>query len=299
MYDQAIDFEGFNNVGKIILFKQTCHNLAIYYARRAVLNLLEQWPEADSNLILDDKEAALKFLKMVSFEAIFSSSTYCNNSLLIRLRTLLTKYYELEATHKTIASFNESLFAECVVAPIKDLETKYLKDKQIIIPKKPKANAANDKDKNALSGNFFTGRINNETELDLPFIDFSLWITQIMFNSTNPAVYSKALRPDLLFSVFGLLTTVRQNKALGWGMAIFSLNFLEFLRVKIAEVLKIYPNLKNMLFSHEYVVRLHEYLHLMKQREKVESYSRRAQIVSELLISLNRFISLYYEIYYN
>lgn len=37
--------EGLNNVGKLVQFKQINHNLAIYYARRIILMLLEQWPE--------------------------------------------------------------------------------------------------------------------------------------------------------------------------------------------------------------------------------------------------------------
>lgn len=53
LYDSVVDSEGLNDVGKLILFKQTNHNLAIYYARRIILSLLESWPSNIPNKLLE------------------------------------------------------------------------------------------------------------------------------------------------------------------------------------------------------------------------------------------------------
>jgi len=42
LYDEFIDFENLNKVGKLICFKQLSHNLVILYARRIVLSLIEK-----------------------------------------------------------------------------------------------------------------------------------------------------------------------------------------------------------------------------------------------------------------
>ena len=74
MYDACIDFEGLNSIGKIILFKQTNRNLSILYARRVILRLLELEKEDKENFLLENEELAIKYLKLIYFEAIFNSS---------------------------------------------------------------------------------------------------------------------------------------------------------------------------------------------------------------------------------
>jgi len=89
-----VDSESLNDVGKLILFKQTNHNLAIYYARRIILSLLESWPANIPNKLLAKKDTAINFLKLISFEGIFSSSAFSNNTLIFRVQKLVKKYFE-------------------------------------------------------------------------------------------------------------------------------------------------------------------------------------------------------------
>ena len=103
IYDGCIEFEGLNNIGKIILFKQTNRNLSILYARRVVLRLLELEKEEKEIFLLENSEIAIKYLKLVYFEAIFNSSQFCNNELLLRVSRIVTDLLEKAPTNEKIA----------------------------------------------------------------------------------------------------------------------------------------------------------------------------------------------------
>ena len=282
-YDSCVEFDLVNSVGKVILFKQTNFNLAIYYARRAILSVLEFWPEDKINFIIENSEMSLNFLKLISFEGIFSSSTLQNNILLNRVCKLLAKYLDdnVLSKNKMICSFIDKIFEECVIKPIKELENKYLGDGA---KSKKKKNLSKDKTEPEDNVNYFTGRLNNESEINLPFLDFSLKIAELFIKSKNPEVYKKIIRFDLLFSFLGLITVIRQNKSLGWGLMIFSMKFIDFLK-KNHDLNK---DEKINLFQNSNVKKLHEFLHSCKNREKSDAHSRRTQIVTELMIFLNK-----------
>ena len=48
--------------------------LSILYARRVILRLLELEKEDKENFLLENEELAIKYLKLIYFEAIFNSS---------------------------------------------------------------------------------------------------------------------------------------------------------------------------------------------------------------------------------
>lgn len=270
LYDNSIDFEAMNRIGKIILFKQTNYNFSIYHARRAILTLLNNWNSNLEDLFFENTEELLRFMKLICFEAIYSSSTFCNNSLINNLKNLLLSFFELQKTNKKVSEFLDLIFNKCVLEPLFDLQKKYL-------------NPNPEKQEKLTS---FTGRINNECEIDAPFLDFSLWLAQIYFNSNNEEVSCKMLRLDILYVILGLLTVIKQNKSLGWGMIAFCLDFLEFLKQNLKKMVKFDKTLLN-LFNQENVLRLHNYLYSLRSREKIESHSRKTQMITEIMINLN------------
>ena len=271
LYDNSIDFEGMNRIGKIILFKQTNYNFSIYHARRAVLNLLENWNSDLEALFLENHEQLLRFVKLICFEAIYSSATFCNNSLINKLKKLLLSFFDFQKTNEKISNFLGIIFEKCVVEPLIELQKKYLVTKS---------------EKHTDKVSSFTGRINNECEIDAPFLDFSLWLAHIYFNSSNEEVSNRMLRLDLLYIILGLLTVIKQNKSLGWGMIAFCLDYMEFLKQNLKKVMKQDKTIYN-LFNQENIIRLHNYLYSLRSREKVEAHSRKTQMLTEILINLN------------
>ena len=272
LYDNSIEFEGLNRIGKIILFKQTNYNFSIYHARRAMLTLLHNWNSNLESLFFENTDKLLRFMKLICFEAIYSSAIFCNNTLINQMKSLLLKFFELQKTNKKVADFLDVIFEKCIVEPISELQKKYL--------------VQGSEKHNAEKASGFTGRINNECEIDAPFLDFSLWLAHIFFNSQNEEVSGKLLRLDLLYTILGLLTVLRQNKSLGWGMIVFSLDYLEFLKQNLKKLLKADPTIFN-LFNQEYIIRLHNYLYNLRSREKIEAHSRKTQMITEILINLN------------
>jgi len=271
LYDNSIEFEGLNRIGKIILFKQTNYNLSIYHARRAVLTLLQNWNSNLESLFFENTDQLLRFMKLISFEAIYSSAIFCNNSLINQMKNLLLKFFDLQKNNKKVSDFLNFIFEKCVVEPLFELQKKYLSQAS---------------DKHAEKSSSFTGRINNECEIDAPFLDFSLWLAHIFFNSSNEEISGKMLRLDLLYIILGLLTVIKQNKSLGWGMIVFCLDYLEYLKQNLKKLMKADSTIFN-LFNQEYVIRLHNFLYSLRSREKIEAHSRKTQMITEILINLN------------
>lgn len=160
MYDACIEFEGLNNIGKIILFKQTNRNLSILYARRVILRLLELEKEDKEIFLLENQELAVKYLKLVYFEAIFNSSQFCNNELLLRVSRIMTYYLEKAETNEKIAEFVELILKTCIVEPLEELEKKYLSN-------------------NEKKGECFSGMISSESNLEQPYLEFSLHLATL------------------------------------------------------------------------------------------------------------------------
>lgn len=271
LYDNSIDFESMNRIGKIILFKQTNYNFSIYHARRAVLTLLNNWNANIEAFILENTDQLLRFMKLICFEAIYSSAIFCNNALINKIKDLLTKFFDLQKENAKIREFLSLLFEKCVVESIFDLQKRHLQ-------------GASEKSREKTLA--FTGRINNECEIEAPFLDFSLWLSHLYFNSVHEEIHEKMLRLDLLYVILGLLTVLKQNKSLGWGMITFCLDYLEFLKANLKKLVAKDPSIFQ-LFDQENVLKLHNYLYGLRSREKIEAHSRKTQMISEILINLN------------
>lgn len=392
LYDSLVDVEGSNRIGKIILFKQTSHNLTIYYARRALLLLLE----SSATLPLLPTQSLLRFIKLLSFEAIFSSSVFCDSALLIRLRTFLLSLFKRANDNPKLVPIIDILFQNTVLNPLSELESKYLgskreegrreglrkdelgkkeeeslkstdvkpikeelnkkliekgdgpinkeekkdgkkegkkegkkseedeyakklaekaayaKPSQPILKKEEiKSNTISENNKpnsNLNKGQVssqeegrkedggerrkegegpkwaFNGKLNNESEIDKPFLDFSLWMAQTFCSCGVAEVEAKMVRTDVLFSVIGLVTVIRQNKSLIWGVMTFLMDYIEFLKRNLALLLS---SSSFHLYSSSHVLRLHSYLHLLKSKEKSESHSKKTQMLAEVLLNLN------------
>ena len=268
LYDILIDFEGLNKIDKIILFDKTNYNLGIYYARRSILRLFEIWPEDVENFLLKDVDLMLKFLKFICFEGIFSSASFCNNILLNRVCNLFNNYFE---KNDKIKEFNDKIFENFVLEPIFNLEKRYVINEN-------------------KSGNGYIGKLNNEEEIELASLDFSLKIAELFMKSKNKLISKKMVRLDLLYSILGLITVIKQNKFLGWGVMVFTINFTKFLEENmIKEEEENSMCVKMNIFENENFKLLHEYFQMIKAKEKLESHSKKAQILTELMIYLNLF----------
>jgi hypothetical protein len=130
----------------------------------------------------------------------------------------------------------------------------------------------------------FNGKLNNESEIDKPFLDFSLWMAQTFCSCGVADVEAKMVRTDVLFSVVGLVTVIRQNKSLIWGVMTFLLDYIEFLKRNLTLLLS---SSSLHLYSSSHVLRLHSYLHLLKSKEKSESHSKKTQMLAEVLLNIN------------
>ena len=69
---------------------------------------------------------AIKYLKLVYFEAIFNSSQFCNNELLLRVSRIVTDLLEKAENNEKIAQFVELLYKTCIIEPLEELNKKYL-----------------------------------------------------------------------------------------------------------------------------------------------------------------------------
>ena len=270
LYDELIDFEDTNDIGKLIVFKHLNYNILIFYARRAVLNLLEKWPKDVENDFLVDEKSQGEFLgliKRLSIEAIFSSCSFGNNDLLNRIKNLFNFVFSAEAKSEQGVSFVDKLFQEHVEQSLNSLE------------KIVKSHISTD---NKDAGGKFNTRLPSEIDIEHPCLDYSLWVLQNMLNSPN--VRAKALKLDILYTLFGLIPAIKNNKYLLWGVLVFCLKVVNAVR----ENLSIFETQDKNILNNEKVKSLYNYFFLLKNKEKVESLSRRTQLLSELIINLNR-----------
>lgn len=271
IYDSCIEFEGLNHIGKIILFKQTNRNLSILYARRVLLSLLEQEKEERELFLLENPEMAIKYLKLVYFEAIFNSSQFCNNELLLRVSRIVSYLIEKSETNEKIGEFVELLYKTCIMEPLEELDKKYL-------------NCNESKKKE-----FFSGMISSESNLEQPYLEFSLHLASLFMKSKNPKMMTKMMKLQILYTLIGLVTKIKGNKSLGWGLLIFCLNYTQFLREWYqANGLGKEEGIP-MIFANNNIKLLHNYVNAQKMKEKAGNYSRKTQLAIELLIFLNKF----------
>jgi len=264
IYDELIDFEDTNDIGKLIIFKHLNYNILVFYARRAVLNLLEKWPQGvENNFVVDDKSQTefLELIKRLSIEAIFSSCTFGNNSLLNRIKGLFNFVFT------TSSSLVDKLYSEHVEKSLQILE-------RIV-----KSNAE-EKD----AGGKFNTRLPSEIDIEQPCLDYSLWVLQNMLTSTSANVKAKALNVETLYTIFGLIPAIKNNKYLLWGVLVFCLRIINAIRENLATLTL--PSKE--ILTNQKVQSLLNYFFLLKSKEKVESFSRRTQLLSELIINLNR-----------
>ena len=292
-YDELLAFESMNQIGKIILFKQLNYSLAIFYARRILLNLIEKWSDDKPIFFITDSKYHLKFitfLKLVCNEAMLSSGTFCNNTLILNVRKILESLFTKEANNAEISNFINVLFTESVTKPLEELEKSYLL-KPIAKSKaeQPQQGKKSQKKKGS-TRRVYTGKEILEFQIDRPSLEHSLLIAHIFLNSDKEHASKRMHRFDVLFQLFGIIPIIRNNRSLLWGAQIFALNMIDkFLNNLSLIDLKAPTNDPNLLLYHPHVVSLHEFFFKLKQREKQDSYSRRTQIISEILINLNRF----------
>ena len=280
LYDLSVDTEKASSLNKVIIFKQTNHNLSIYNARRAVLSLLELWPkkELSKNFILKSAEIYVPLFKLLTFEGIFSSNTFCNNKLLVRVSKLMIKYFDEISNEKIISDFIDKIFEKCVLNPIFALEEKFSKKKE----EKTTKNLNEENNENRI---LYNGKINDENEMDIPFLDFSLKLAELFIKSNSHRVYAKMLRFDLLFSLLGIATIINDNKELLWGLMLFIMKFTDFLDKKRDN----FSSQEINLLQNKNLQKFHKFLNLCKNSEGDESsLSKRTQIATELLIFLNK-----------
>lgn len=212
IYDDCVTFENHSAVQKLILFKHTNHNLSIYYARRAMLSVLEHWDERTVNnyLIQEQGDRLIMLIKLLGFEAIFSCQQLCNSSLMNKLAQLL-KYKYLEQTSSSLSNaLMEKILNECIKIPLQRLTELYLTEGQL--------------------GEAFTGRTTSESDIQQPQLDFALKMCEIFMSSKNAHVLTKMLDLNLLYIPIGLIPVIKQNKQLVWGVGLFCLKFIQFFK---------------------------------------------------------------------
>ena len=271
LYDELIDFEDTNDVGKLIIFKHLNYNLLVFYARRAVLNLLEKWPQdVENNFLVEEKSQNefLELIKRLSVEAIFSSCSFGNNDLLNRMKNLFNLLFTSdEKSTKGVSVLVEKLYKEHVENALSALE-------------KVAKSSIEDKD---AAGKFNT-RLPSEIDIQQPCLDYSLWILQNMLSSSSATIKAKALRLDLLYLLFGLIPSIKNNKYLLWGVLVFCLKILNAIREDVG-IVKLEDR---EILTKEEVQTLCNYFFTLKNKEKADALSRRTQLLSEVIITLNR-----------
>ena len=281
-YDELLDFEGMNRIGKLVLFKQLCYNLSIFYARRTLLNLLERWSDDVPIQMINEpalQTPFLTFIKLVSNEGIFSSSSFCNNDLIRKIRKILENIFGKESQNKVLSGFIDKLISEGVRQPIDQLAKKFA-DHAAQTKKGGKGKGADD----SKDTTYYSGKNTNESEIAEPNLDYSLWLAQTVLNSSSESVKKRIYNLDVLYQLFGFIPSIRFNRSLLWGVLIFCLDVLDKFITNI-DMLELQS--KNIL-NHPNVVVLHDFFDALKGREKIESLSRRTQITCEILINLNR-----------
>ena len=289
-YDDLIAFESMNQIGKLILFKQLNYSLTILYARRILLNLVEKWSDDIPMYFITDSKYHAKFiafLKLVVNEAMLSSGTFCNNNLILHVQKILNALFAKEAGNPEVAKFIDVLLAESVFKPLEELEKNYVTKPAAGAKKAAKTEKKDDK--NALTVKSYSGRELPEFEIDRPSLEYSILIAGFFLNSDKESVSKRVLRFDILYKLFGLIPVIKNNRSLLWGTQVFALNMIDRFISNVSQIdLKAPENLPHLLLSHQHVITLHEYFYKLKQREKEDSFSRRTQILSEILINLNR-----------
>lgn len=122
--------------------------------------------------------------------------------------------------------------------------------------------------------------------MEEPNIEIALWLIQAL-NDSSPALQSKLQRFDILFTIIGLIPHLKGNKELVWGMLIFTLDMIGKL---IENFTQHYSNqeLQDLkIFSGGYVAQLHKYFHRVSSLESDNEWSKRTQLMGEVLLQLN------------
>ena len=304
LYDDLIDFEGMNKIGRLVLFKRLTHNLSILYARRIIVNLLENWSEDSKVTFITDPALFpkfLRFLKLTTVEAMFSSTNFCNNTLINKIEKIIHKFLMKESSSGD-SSFVNTFFDQVVLKPVVEIENTYgikldkatvVKDKKeepsASLSKKAKKKAARQPKSNKvkIEQKFYSGSIANETEIDTSSLDYSLWMAQVLLQSSSETISRKIYRIDFLYLLLGIIPSIRNNRSLLWGVLIFALNMIDKFTTK-TDLLDVSELKESKLLDHPNVKLLHEFFEQLQAKEKNDAMSRRTQIVSEILVNLNR-----------
>ena len=290
LYDDLIDFESMNKIGRLVLFKKLTHNLSVFYARRIIIHILENWSDDSKVVFVTDKTLFpkfLRFLKLTTVEATFSSTNFCNNHLINKVEKILHKLLSKESRIGGESAFNEVFFDQVIMNPIVSIENEFGIRLNKILGADDKSNKKKKsarRKKIKVNQKFYTGSISNENDIENPSLDYSLWMAQVMLLSPAEETSKKVYRLDLLYLLLGIIPSIRNNRSLLWGVLIFALNMIDkfttkpdLLDVKDARILE-HPNVKL----------LHDFFDALKDKEKVDALSRRTQIISEILVNLNR-----------
>ena len=136
---------------------------------------------------------------------------------------------------------------------------------------------------------YYSGKETPEAEIERPSLEHSLIIAGFYLNSEKEAILKRMLRFDILYMLFGLIPAIRNNRSLLWGTQVFTLNMIDKFMLKLPLInVKTSEGALSMLASHPHVIALHEYFGALKKTEKQDAFSRRTQILGEILINLNR-----------
>lgn len=85
----------------------------------------------------------------------------------------------------------------------------------------------------------------------------------------------KIVNFQILYTLVGLMTKIKGNKSLGWGLLIFCLNYTQFLREWFKNNGLNAEQGIPMIFANQNVKLIHNFVGALKMKEKSGSYSRK------------------------